>query len=63
MVINTTGGPADVKDSFTLRRSALESGIPYFTTASAATAAAEGIRMFSQGSPGVLALQDLHESA
>ena len=63
MVINTTGGPADVKDSFTLRRSALESGIPYFTTASAATAAAEGIRMFSQGSPGVLALQDLHKSA
>jgi carbamoyl-phosphate synthase large subunit len=59
-VINTVGTPQSVKESFSIRRAALETGIPYFTTAAAALAAAEGIEKLDGSPPRVNALQDLH---
>jgi carbamoyl-phosphate synthase large subunit len=51
-----------MKESFSIRRAALETGIPYFTTAAAALAAAEGIELLDGSPPRVSALQDLHAS-
>jgi carbamoyl-phosphate synthase large subunit len=56
MVINTPKGSGAQKDSFAVRRTALESQVPYFTTIAGADAAAEGIE-FLQGRP--LAVQSL----
>jgi len=61
LVINTVGSDADsVRDSFTIRRAALQRGIPYFTTAAAARAAAGGIRALQTASIGVRSLQEIH---
>jgi len=43
MVINTSFGAKTVADSYSIRRSALVYNVPYFTTASGAKAAAQGI--------------------
>ncbi len=59
-VINTVGSPESVHESFSIRRAALECGIPYFTTAAAAEAASEGVELLDGSAPGVNALQDLH---
>ncbi len=59
-VINTCGTPQSIEESFSIRRAALESGVPYFTTAAAALAAAEGIALLDGSAPGVTSLQDLH---
>jgi carbamoyl-phosphate synthase large subunit len=37
-VVNTTRGASAIRDSYSIRRQALQSGIPYFTTLSAALA-------------------------
>jgi len=61
LVINTVGSDADsVRDSFTIRRATLQRGIPYFTTAAAARAAAGGIRALQTASIGVRSLQEIH---
>jgi len=61
LVINTVGSDADsVRDSFTIRRAALQRGIPYFTTAAAARAAAGAIRALQSESIGVRSLQEIH---
>ncbi|RMF21783.1 MAG: ATP-grasp domain-containing protein, partial [Deltaproteobacteria bacterium] len=60
MVINTCGTPQAVEESFSLRRAALETGVPYFTTIAGADAAAEGIVLLKSARAGVEALQDLH---
>jgi carbamoyl-phosphate synthase large subunit len=59
-VINTCGTPQSIEESFSIRRAALESGVPYFTTAAAALAAAEGIALLDGSAPGVTSLQELH---
>jgi carbamoyl-phosphate synthase large subunit len=59
-VINTVGSPESVDESFSIRRAALECGVPYFTTAAAAEAASEGVELLDGGPAGVNALQDLH---
>jgi len=59
-VINTCGTPQSVTESYSIRRAALETGVPYFTTAAAAIAAAEGVSVLDGSDPGVAALQDLH---
>ena len=41
--MNTTAGAQEIRDSFSLRRTALQRGIAYFTTLRAAQAAAAGI--------------------
>ncbi len=58
-VINTCGTPQAVRESFAIRRAALETAIPYFTTMAAAAAAVEGIEQIG-GVTRVNALQDLH---
>ncbi len=59
-VMNTTEGAVSVADSFSIRRSALECRVPYFTTIAGAGAAAEGIARLCQGLLTVKPLQDYH---
>jgi carbamoyl-phosphate synthase large subunit len=59
-VFNTVGTPESIQDSFSLRRAALESGVPYFTSMAAALAASEGVSLLAGSTPTVRALQDLH---
>jgi len=61
LVVNTSSTPQSVKDSYSLRRSALERGVPYFTTPAGAAAAAAAIAVLkTKSTPTVYALQDLH---
>jgi carbamoyl-phosphate synthase large subunit len=61
LVINTVGSdPAAVRDSASLRRSALLRGVPYFTTAAGVRAAVGAIRALRKGSIGVRSLQEIH---
>ncbi len=62
LVIATTriGDAAAVRDSASMRRAALEAGIPYFTTLAGARAAALAIRALRAGEVQPIALQDLH---
>ena len=48
LVMNTTYGKDSIKDSYSIRRSALEKGIPYFTTVEGSLAAAKAIAAFKQ---------------
>ena len=60
LVINTTEGAQSIQDSFSIRRSALECQVPYFTTVAGAGAAVEGIARLKQGLLGVCPLQAYH---
>ncbi|MEO6951495.1 MAG: carbamoyl-phosphate synthase large subunit [Polyangia bacterium] len=60
LVINTVGDRADRIDSFSLRRTALQRGVPYFTTLRAARAAALGLAALKAGALDVRPLQDYH---
>ena len=60
LVINTTEGAQSVEDSFSIRRSALERQVPYFTTIAGAEAAVEGIARLKQGLLEVRPLQEYH---
>ena len=57
LVFNTTEGAQSLDDSKSLRRTALEQGVPYFTTASAARATVEAIRAVREEGYGVRRLQ------
>lgn len=59
LVFNTTSGKQSLKDSFSLRRTALTQGIPYFTTAAAAKASVEAIKDLSKGDYEVQSLQSI----
>jgi carbamoyl-phosphate synthase large subunit len=61
LVVNTTAGGASVKDSFSLRRTALMRGLPYYTTLSAARAVADAIARLKAGSISVCSLQEYQE--
>jgi carbamoyl-phosphate synthase large subunit len=50
IVVNTTMGAKEVRDSFSLRRQTLLANIPYFTTIAAALAACDALEA-SQGEP------------
>jgi len=64
LVINTVGSdPTAVRDSASLRRTALLRGLPYFTTVAAARAGAGAIRALQAESIGVRALQEIHPGA
>ena len=63
VVMNTTEGLQSVADSFSIRRSALEYRIPYFTTIAGAGAAAEGIARLRLGLLNVRSLQEYHRDA
>ena len=61
LVINTVeSDPESIKDSFSMRRAALQRGIPYSTTLAAARASAAAIRALSEESIGVRSLQEIH---
>jgi carbamoyl-phosphate synthase large subunit len=49
-----------IDDSFSMRRAALQRGIPYCTTLAAARASAEAVRALRQHSIGVRSLQEIH---
>ncbi len=57
LVFNTTWGEQSLKDSFSLRRAALEGGIAYFTTAAGAKAATLAIKTLSERDFDVVKLQ------
>jgi carbamoyl-phosphate synthase large subunit len=59
MVINTPDA-SGTKDSFSIRRTALELRLPYFTTMAGASAAVQGIEALKNHSFEVRALQDYH---
>ena len=57
LVINTTEGSQAVKDSYTLRRTALTERIPYYTTVAGAKAAVQAIETLLTGGLEVMPLQ------
>ncbi|WP_026941198.1 carbamoyl-phosphate synthase large subunit [Hellea balneolensis] len=59
LVFNTTSGKQSLKDSFSLRRTALTQKIPYFTTAAAARASVEAIKELAKGDYDVESLQSI----
>lgn len=63
MVINTTAGSRDVRDSYSLRRQTLVSGVPYHTTIAAALAAVTAIGAMQNRTVGVRTLQEYHADA
>ncbi len=60
LVINTTEGAQAIRDSRSLRRQTLLSGIPYFTTIAAAAAAVDAIERSQRGPTTVRSLQEYH---
>jgi carbamoyl-phosphate synthase large subunit len=60
MVVNTTQGAQAIRDSFSLRRQTLISGIPYFTTIAGAAAAAAAIEARREAPLQVCSLQEYH---
>jgi carbamoyl-phosphate synthase large subunit len=60
MVVNTPDA-SGTKDSFSIRRTALELRLPYFTTMAGAKAAVEGIYALKHEKFEVRALQDYHQ--
>jgi carbamoyl-phosphate synthase large subunit len=61
MVMNTVGAdPKAIEDSFSMRRAALQRGIPYSTTLAAIRASADAIKAMRLESIGVRSLQEIH---
>jgi carbamoyl-phosphate synthase large subunit len=60
LVVNTTVGAQTIRDSFSIRRTALVKDVPYFTTLAAARAAAVAIAALARGALDVRALQEYH---
>jgi carbamoyl-phosphate synthase large subunit len=64
LVFNTVeSDPAAVRDSFSMRRAALQKGIPYFTTVAGLRAAVGALRAIQLESIGVRSLQEIHARA
>ncbi len=61
-VINTVHGAQSQKDSYSIRRTTLMKGIPYFTTISAAKAAVRGIAAIKKDLLQVKSIQEYHTS-
>ena len=57
LVFNTTEGAQAIADSFSLRRTALADGIPYYTTVAGARAAVAAIAALTSGDLEVAPLQ------
>ncbi len=60
MVVNTPLGKSSAQDSYSIRRTALECQIPYFTTTAAANAAVNGIEAMLKKGFSVQSLQAYH---
>ncbi|MGB3456573.1 MAG: carbamoyl-phosphate synthase large subunit [Litorimonas sp.] len=59
LVFNTTSGKQALKDSLSLRRTALDQKIPYFTTAAASRATVESLKALRAGGYEVESLQSI----
>jgi hypothetical protein len=57
LIINTTIGKQSIKDSFSIRRNALDKQIPYVTTIRGALAVAKAIEALKQRKVGVKPIQ------
>ena len=57
LIFNTTEGARAIKDSFTLRRAAINNKIPYYTTMAGAKAVVEAIRELSKQNLEISSLQ------
>jgi carbamoyl-phosphate synthase large subunit len=62
LVINTVYGAQSQKDSYSIRRTTLVKGIPYFTTISGAKAAVHGISAMKANPLQVKSIQEYHTS-
>lgn len=62
LIINTTFGTRELEDSYLIRRSALEMGIPYFTTLSAAKAGCYAIPELLEGVKSVNSLKSFYNN-
>ncbi|HXU74876.1 MAG TPA: carbamoyl-phosphate synthase large subunit, partial [Polyangia bacterium] len=60
LVVNTTSTGQAIRDSFSIRRTALTKDVPYFTTIAAARAAALAIASLKRGALDVRSLQEYH---
>jgi carbamoyl-phosphate synthase large subunit len=60
LVINTVSGKEAIADSYTIRRSAVDRNVAYFTTVPGAKAAVQGIEALRRKDWDVKALQDFH---
>ncbi len=60
LVINTTFGENEIKQSYSIRRESLVSNIPYFTTVSGAQAAVEAIDALKNEGLDVKPIQDYY---
>ena len=58
LVVNTTEGAKEVRDSYSLRRQTLLSGVPYFTTMAAGLAMVDGLEATSGETVRVRSLQE-----
>ena len=58
LIVNTTEGAQAIADSYTIRRTALQYRVPYFTTVAGARALVEAIR--APGTPAVHSMQEIH---
>ncbi len=63
LIFNTTEGWQSLKDSASIRKSAVSSGIPYFTTAAASVAAVRAIGALRMSELEVRPLQDYYSTA
>ena len=61
LIINTTSGIKSIADSFSIRRSAIRSKIPYFTTISAAKIAVTGLNLIKKTNFNIKPLQELYK--
>ena len=61
LVINTTLGKQALKDSYSIRRTALHMAIPYCTTIAAAAAYLDAIEAVKEGELKVSSIQEYHE--
>ncbi|MGH7232710.1 MAG: carbamoyl-phosphate synthase large subunit, partial [Nitrospiraceae bacterium] len=61
LVVNTVGSQASQIDSASIRREALQKGLPYFTTMPGARAAVMGIEATQKKSLSIRSLQEYHK--
>jgi carbamoyl-phosphate synthase large subunit len=61
LMINTTIGEKSIEDSFTIRRTALDKGVPYVTTMRGAAAVTKAIATLAKMELGVKSIQEFYE--
>jgi carbamoyl-phosphate synthase large subunit len=62
-VINTVSGAQAQKDSFSIRRSALQYGVPYTTTVAGARAVVNAIEMLKKKKINIKSIQEYHKNS